>query len=288
MNRIALGTAQFGLPYGISNQIGQVTRLVAGEILQMAAKNNIDTVDTAIAYGQSETFLGEIGTENFKIVTKLPPIPDNFIEVSKWVAEQFSVSLKRLNVTKVYGLLLHQPEQLLGPNGEALYRALRVLQDNGQVNKVGISIYEPTELDELIPQFKLDLVQAPFNLIDRCLYSTGWLPRLKELGLEVHTRSTFLQGLLLMKTDEIPSKFASWDSLWLRWQQWLKDRDISSIQACLAFPLSFPEIDRVVVGVESVSQLEQILSSAINFPELDLPDIQCSDVNLINPSRWHN
>jgi aryl-alcohol dehydrogenase-like predicted oxidoreductase len=288
MNRLALGTAQFGLHYGIANQSGKVALSTARALLQFAARNDIDTIDTAISYGDSETCLGEIGTENFKIVTKLPPIPDNLIEVSNWVAEQFSVSLERLNVTKVYGLLLHKPEQLLGSNGEALYRALRVLQDNGQVNKIGVSIYAPTELDELIPQFEIDLVQAPFNLIDRCLCSTGWLSRLKELGLEVHTRSTFLQGLLLMETDEIPYKFERWNSLWLRWQQWLKDRNISSIQACLAFPLSFPEIDRVVVGVESVSQLEQILSSAINFPELDLPDIQCSDVNLINPSRWHN
>jgi aryl-alcohol dehydrogenase-like predicted oxidoreductase len=288
MNRLALGTAQFGLHYGIANQSGKVALSTARALLQFAARNDIDTIDTAISYGDSETCLGEIGTENFKIVTKLPPIPDNFIEVSNWVAEQFSLSLGRLNVTEVYGLLLHKPEQLLGSNGKALYRALRVLQDNGQVNKIGVSIYAPTELDELIPQFEIDLVQAPFNVIDRCLYSTGWLSRLKELGLEVHTRSTFLQGLLLMETDEMPYKFARWNSLWLRWQKWLKDRNISSIQACLAFPLSFPEIDRVVVGVESVSQLEQILSSAINFPELDLPDIQCSDVNLINPSRWHN
>lgn len=286
MNRLALGTVQFGLPYGIANRTGQVTRQEAKVMLQLAAANGVDTLDTAIAYGDSEACLGEVGTKGFNVVTKIPTSPEDCIDVSVWVHQQMSASLARLGVTSVYGLLLHRSEQLLGTNGAALYQALQGLKDNGQVQKLGVSIYSPSDLDTLMPQYPIDLVQAPFNLVDRRLHRTGWLQRLKDSGVEVHTRSVFLQGLLLMAKADIPAKFAPWDELWHRWQQWLTDWDTSSVQACLAFPLSFPEIDRVVVGADSMKQLAQILSATNDLPIGDLPELQCEDANLINPAKW--
>lgn len=286
MNRLALGTVQFGLPYGIANHVGQVSRAEAKAMLQLASTNGIDTLDTAIAYGDSETCLGAVGTQGFKLVTKLSALPDDCADVSTWVRQQVAASLSRLGVSTVYGLLLHRSEQLLGPNGAALYRALQALKDNGQVQKVGISIYSPSEFAALTPQYRFDLVQAPFNLVDRHLYSTGWMQRLKDDGVEVHTRSAFLQGLLLMAQADIPAKFAPWSDLWLVWHRWLADHGVSAIQACLAFPLSFAEIDRVVVGADSLSQLAQIVDTANRQPISDLPDLQCEDENLINPSRW--
>ncbi|MFZ4536855.1 aldo/keto reductase [Propionivibrio sp.] len=286
MNRLALGTAQFGLPYGIANQAGQVTRQQAKAMLTLASTNGIDTLDTAIAYGDSEACLGAVGTDGFKLVTKLPALPDGCLEVSAWVRQQVAASMLRLGVSAVYGLLLHRPDQLLGPSGAALYQALQVLKDNGQVQKVGISIYSPSELRALMPQYHFDLVQAPFNLLDRRLYSTGWMQRLHDAGVEVHTRSAFLQGLLLMALGDIPAKFAPWSDLWHRWHRWLADRNVSAVQACLAFPLSFPEIDRLVVGADSPSQLAQIMNAANWQPTSDLPDFQCEDENLINPAHW--
>jgi aryl-alcohol dehydrogenase-like predicted oxidoreductase len=286
VNRLALGTVQFGLPYGVANRAGQVTRPEAQAMLQLAASNGIDTLDTAIAYGDSETCLGEAGTQGFKLVTKLPAVPDDCADVSVWVEQQVSASLAKLGVTSVYGLLLHRSEQLLGTNGVALYRALQGLKGNGQVQKLGVSIYSPSELDALIPQYRFDLVQAPFNLVDQRLHSTGWLQRLKGSGVEVHTRSVFLQGLLLMAKADIPAKFAPWNVLWQQWQQWLTGREASSVQACLTFPLSFPEIDRVVVGADSVNQLAQILKATNAIPIGDLPDLQSEDENLINPAKW--
>lgn len=286
MNRLALGTVQFGLPYGIANQVGKVSRPAAKAMLQLAATNGIDTLDTAIAYGDSETCLGDVGTQGFKIVTKLPAVPDDCANVDIWVRQQVSASLDRLGVTAVYGILLHRSEQLLDTNGVALYRALQGLKNNGQIQKLGVSIYSPSELDALIPQYRFDLVQAPFNLVDRRLDRTGWLQRLKDGGVEVHTRSVFLQGLLLMAKADMPAKFEPWSELWHRWQQWHTDHNISSVQACLAFPLSFPEIDRVVVGADSESQLAQILSARNNISTCELPDLQCEDENLINPAKW--
>jgi len=286
VNRLALGTVQFGLSYGIANQAGQVTRSEAKDMLQLAAVNEIDMLDTAIAYGDSEMCLGEVGTQGFKLVTKLPEIPDDCANVSDWVQQHVSASLARLGVNAVYGLLLHRSEQLLGPNGAALYQALQSLKDNGQVQKVGVSIYSPSELAALTPHYRFDLVQAPFNLVDRRLSSTGWLKQLKDDDVEVHTRSVFLQGLLLMAKADIPSKFAQWNGLWQTWHRWLADHDGSAVQACLAFPLSCPEIDRVIVGADSVSQLAQIVSAANAQPLSDLPDLQCEEDSLINPVKW--
>jgi aryl-alcohol dehydrogenase-like predicted oxidoreductase len=258
------------------------------DMLQIAVHNGIDTIDTAIEYGDSEISLGEIDLTNFKIVTKLPALPDKSMDVDDWVSKQVSASLERLNVATVYGLLLHRPEQLVGSNGAALYRALQIIKDKGLAKKIGISIYSPSVLNQLIPKFQLDLVQAPFNLIDQQLYSSGWLQRLKDKDFELHTRSVFLQGLLLMQSNEMPAKFKDWNSLWSRWWDWLAKHNVSPIQACLAFPFSLPEIDRVVVGVTNVIQLEQILNLIINLPDFEFPDIQCIDENLINPSRWPN
>jgi aryl-alcohol dehydrogenase-like predicted oxidoreductase len=286
MNRLALGTVQFGLPYGIANQLGQVTRPEAMAMLQLAAENSIDTLDTAIAYGESEACLGGVGTQSFKVVTKLPAVPENDTDVSEWVNQQLSESLSRLGCTSIYGLLLHRPEQLLSPNGEKLYKALQILKDKGQVQKVGVSIYSPDELNALMPRYHFDLVQAPFNLVDQRLSSTGWMRRLKDLDVEIHTRSSFLQGLLLMRKAEIPAKFLPWDRLWQTWHKWLDDHSVSAVQACLAFSLSFPEIDRVVVGADSKRQLAQIIDAAKSERIIDMPNLKCDDENLINPARW--
>jgi aryl-alcohol dehydrogenase-like predicted oxidoreductase len=284
VSRLALGTVQFGLPYGIANQSGQVARPEARAMLQLAATKGIDLLDTAIAYGASETCLGEVGIQGFKLVTKLPALPDGCPSASDWVKEQVSASLARLGVSAVYGLLLHRPQQLLGTGGQELYQALQELKESGRAQKVGVSIYDPSELEVIAKSFRLDLVQAPFNLVDRRLHSTGWLQRLKGLGTEVHTRSVFLQGLLLMPTP--PTKFASWNYLWHRWQKWLKENQLNAVEACLAFPLAFPEIDRVIVGLDSVNQLTEIIGAANSALQLDWPDLQCEEENLINPSRW--
>jgi len=287
MNRLALGTVQFGLPYGIANQIGQVSREEAKAILQSANANGIDTLDTAIAYGDSELCLGELGVQDFKIVTKLPELPDDCPNVHVWVQQQFNSSLSRLGVKTVYGLLLHQPLQLLGSNGVAIYTELLALKGAGKVKKIGVSIYSPDELELLMPKFNFDLIQAPFNLIDQRLNSNGLIRRLKDKDVEIHTRSAFLQGLLLMPKTEIPTKFLKWDSIFKKWHQWLESHDVTAVQACLAFPLSFPEIDRIVIGADSLSQFEQIISAANSPLNVIMANLNSDDEILINPANWN-
>jgi aryl-alcohol dehydrogenase-like predicted oxidoreductase len=285
--KLALGTVQFGQFYGIANKLGQVARTEAKAMLNFALANSIDTLDTAIAYGESEDCLGEIGTQGFNLVTKLPGLPKDCKDLTNWVRHEVGASLDRLGITDVYGLLLHRPEQLLGPYGADLYKELQKLKDSGRVKKIGVSIYSPSALTLLYSRYSFDLVQAPFNLVDQRFYHSGWLHRLKDDDVEVHTRSAFLQGLLLMNHEDIPDKFSNWGKLWRTWHRWLSDQDISAVQACLAFPLSFSEIDRVIVGANSLSQLSEIVSAANDQREFNFPDLQCEDENLINPANWN-
>jgi aryl-alcohol dehydrogenase-like predicted oxidoreductase len=286
MKKLALGTAQFGLAYGIANTEGQVTADAAGKILARAREAGMDTIDTAIAYGQSEQRLGETGVEGWHVVSKLPAVPEACADVQDWVVANVEGSLARLRVPHLRGLLLHRPGQLLGANGRALYQALLRLKDSGKVEKIGISIYEPSELDDLCAHFAFDLVQAPFNVFDRRLATSGWLRRLHAEGVEIHVRSAFLQGLLLSEAGGSPAGFERWESLWSSWRAWVTAAGLDSLRAALGHVLSYPEIDRVVVGVDSLRQLNEILACAQSGPQRAPETLATADIDLLNPARW--
>lgn len=284
--RLALGTVQFGLPYGIANQAGQVSRDEANSILSHAWAMGIDTLDTAIAYGESEQLLGDIGVGQWQVISKLSAVQESCTDVAAWVQGSVLGSLERLRIPKLHGLLLHRPQRFLDAQGDALYRALVAIKDQGKVGKIGISIYDPRELDALCPHYHFDVVQAPFNIIDRRLATSGWLERLHQIGTEIHIRSVFLQGLLLMKAANRPATFNRWRPLWQHWHCWLDGQALTPLQACLGFALAQPQVARVVVGVDSLMQLKGILAN-VETPLMEPPATLVSeDMDLINPSRW--
>ena len=286
VDRLALGTVQFGLEYGVANRGGQVSAEDAATILSRALRMGIDTLDTAIAYGVSEETLGRIGVHEWNVVTKLPAVPESIDDIGGWVEDAVTGSLRRLRISKLHGLLLHDPRQLAGTIGDALFEALTKLREQGLVEKIGISIYHPADLDALCGRYSLDLVQAPFNVLDRRIATSGWLARLHDAGTEVHVRSAFLQGLLLMTPGARPHSFSRWQPLWDRWDNWLSYSDLTALRASLGFVLSQPGVDRVVVGVDNVAQLEEIfaaLETAVPAPPMEL---MTDDLDLIDPSRW--
>lgn len=286
VRRLAIGTVQFGIPYGIANARGQVTREEAAEILARAWAAGVDTLQTAVAYGESEARLGEIGVGQWNVVSKLPALPRDGRDAAAWVIEQVRGSLTRLGLERIDSLMLHRGADLLEEQGPALYASLERLKSAGSVGKIGVSIYSPTELDSLIPRFPMDLVQAPFNVMDRRLESSGWLDRLGSEGIEVHARSAFLQGLLLMSAEDRPPYFARWERELGAWDTWLLDSGVPAVEASLGFVMSFPGIDRVVVGVDSLSQLEELLQSCdAPFPEPPAA-LDVSDEALVNPALW--
>lgn len=286
MSKLALGTVQFGLPYGIANPKGQVSQDEASQILHYAWNNAIDMLDTAIAYGDSEQRLGRIGVQDWRIVSKLPRLPQQLPEIEQWVNDSILLSLEKLRIDSLYGLLLHHPDDLMGAEGKVLFQALQALKNNGVIQRIGISIYDPTQLETLCAQFDFDLVQAPLNVLDQRLLHSGWLADLAKRNVEIHVRSIFLQGLLLMEPETRPRKFDRWQNQWKTWHDWLRQNDLTPLQACLGFALAQPEISRVIVGVDSVNQLREILSATQSHLEL-LPDfLSTHDLDLINPTKW--
>jgi len=283
---LALGTAQFGLSYGVANTSGQVKFGEIAEILELARCAGIDTLDTAIAYGESETRLGMFGMQDWQIVSKLPPIPSDCLDLTGWVRANVCGSLSRLRIPKLKAMLLHRSEDLLSPQGDVLYRALIDCKDSGYFGQIGISVYSPQEIDAIRQRYSFDIVQAPLNVVDRRLVSSGMLSQLAKWGVEVHVRSAFLQGLLIMNAADRPSRFMNWQSLWSSWSEWLEEQCLTPQQACLGYALSQSGISRVVVGVDSANHLREIISSS----QVGLVEPPASLINedpqLINPLSW--
>jgi len=284
--KLALGTAQFGMQYGVANYAGQPSEGEVKEMLQIASSYGINTLDTAIAYGDCEERLGRIGVPNWQIISKLPAFEGDVNNIYEEVRAVVRESLQRLGVERIYGLLLHRPEQLLEKNGDTLYRALDQVKKDGLIQKTGISIYDPASLEIILPNFNFDLVQTPFSPFDQRVILSGWAARLKSLGIELHVRSIFLQGLLLMQSGKRPNQFNRWLPLWTRWHKWLQENKMTALQACIGFVASFPQIDRMIVGVESADQLLEIVEG-MQRPALVIPEeFSCNDLDLINPANW--
>jgi aryl-alcohol dehydrogenase-like predicted oxidoreductase len=285
--KLALGTVQFGLDYGVANTSGRVTAQKANVILQRAKAYGLDTLDTAVAYGDSEAILGQLGIQKWKTVTKLPALPEDCKYVSQWVHDQVQQSLTRLGLKQLHGVLLHRPSQLLEDKGISLYTALQSLKTAGLTRKIGVSVYCPAELESLFDRYAIDLVQAPLNILDRRLLESGWASRLHDAGVEVHTRSAFLQGLLLVPPSKRPAKFNLWSDFWNMWDRWLGCQGLTPLQACIRYVTNLPQIDRVVVGVDNAAQLNQIVEAGhgrlTTLPELDA----LKDARLTNPASWN-
>ena len=286
--KLALGTVQFGLEYGVANSLGKVTKPVAAHILDVAKLNRIDLIDTAIGYGDSELVLGRCGVNAFDIVSKLPKIPTACNDIVAWTLDEIRHSLSRLRVKSLHALLLHHPADLLEEHGNDLAKALIEAKTKGLIEKFGFSIYDPSTLHDYISVIRPDIVQAPLNVVDRRLFNSGWLKRLVELDIEVHARSLFLQGLLLLSPAQIPNKFHLWRHVWVSWEKYLFTTNQSALEACLNYVASVPGVDRMVVGVQSVAQLEEIIPFVKQKPSsyVDPTFMHSEDVYLIDPSRW--
>lgn len=275
------------MSYGVVNLAGKVSINDIAKILQLARDSGIDTIDTAVNYGDSESQLGKVGVGQWRVVSKLPALGRDAESVLNWVRGQIEGSLQRLNIPSLYGMLLHQPLDLLGVGGEALFNALNLMKQLGLVEKIGVSVYTPAEVERIISRYPIDLVQIPFNIFDRRLVTTGCLKTLKEAGIEVHVRSIFLQGLLVMDPQKRHAFFKRWSDLFNDWDAWLIENKITPLEACLGYALSEPGIDRVVVGVERLTQLHDILLAAKKTMPLPPAYLRSDDPDLINPSFWN-
>ena len=262
-SKLSLGTVQFGLDYGVTNQNGQVTIDTARNILNIAKQSNIRTLDTASLYGNSEQVLGEIGINDYQVITKTTFLKDDVNEV----IVNFYKSLERLNRDKVEGLLIHNIGDIENNQFDTLFSKLNELKKEGLIGKIGFSTYTPEQIDFLLNTFDFDLIQVPFNVFDNRLIVGGQLKRLKNKGIEVHVRSVFLQGLLL-DFNSLGSYFSNWKKKFDDYQKIVKDSELSLLEYALNFALNVEEIDRVLVGVNNQKQLTDIVKASQKLVEV--------------------
>jgi aryl-alcohol dehydrogenase-like predicted oxidoreductase len=284
--KLALGTVQFGSIYGVSNTSGQVPTIEVAGILSRARSFGIDMLDTAAAYGDSEAVLGEVGAEGFRVISKIPPFPNCRTDMACWVEGIVENSITKLKVQFLDGILMHRPLELLEPGGRDAYDEMLRLKECGLVKKIGVSISQPKDLDLLMEYFDFDIVQAPMNLFDRRLETSGWLRKLNSQGVEVHIRSIFLQGLLLMPADDRPAYFTPWRTLFDQLDLWLNNNHLTALQGCLGYIQQFSEVSRFIVGVDSLAHLNEVSEAAAGVLEHVPDSFSSDDLKLINPALW--
>ena len=188
----------------------------------------------------------------------------------------------------LYGLLLHKSGDLTGKFGRTYYQCLLNFKNLGIIKNIGVSIYDTEELNLLWEKnIKIDIVQAPFNIFDRRLKTSGWLEKLKEEKVEIFVRSVFLQGLLLQNTDERNQYFEKWHNKFQLFQEWANSTGQTKLEAALKFVLSHKSLSYIVLGVQNTAQLNDINSKLSKQDFIEPPDeLSSNDMRLINPQNW--
>ena len=273
MSKIGIGTVQFGLHYGLSNRIGRTSGVEVTNILSLASNNHIHLLDTASAYGNAEAVLGKNDLRSFKVVSKylLKNSGDS-------IAAQLKKSLADLKMSSLYGYLAHRPKELLEEPEQWQY--LQEIKEEGIVKKIGFSLNEPEEIERLLNKdFVPDLVQLPFNYFDRRFENL--IKELKQQHCEVHSRSTFLQGLFFIKPEELNSFF---DEIKPVLNELQNSKELAS--SLLAFVLENEYIDVIILGVENKEQLLRNIK-AVESGRKKLPKLNKKISNhILTPAVW--
>lgn len=273
-SKIGLGSVQFGLPYGISNTVGQTTDAEVSKILDVAFNLGIKTIDTASSYGSSETIIGKYEGNRFEIVSKFMPSSSE-----SSIKDQFEKSIDALQISTLYGYLAHRPLALIDNRKD--WEAIQQLKQTQKINKIGFSLNDPKEYIELVKADIIpDIVQVPFNYFDNRFKDV--LIDLKGKGCEVHTRSTFLQGLFFMDKTQLSDFFAPF---FLELENLQNTFKMNLSGSLLKYVIEQPFIDKVILGIENVTQLEDNINGLETASELKPLKKQFSN-ELVMPMHW--
>lgn len=290
--KIGLGTVQFGLNYGISNKNGQVNEEEAARILRTASDNGITVLDTAAAYGNSEEILGKAlpKDKHFHIVTKIPKIGSETKDIKKTIRKIFDNSLQKIGCSSLYALMFHDADDLISSCGAEIYQAVAEIKNDGLIQKIGVSVYTQKQLEAIRQRFDIELVQVPVNVFDQRLVQNGYLQELCKNGVEIHSRSAFLQGLILMEPDEVRPYFEPVKPVLTRFRQTAQELGVTPLLLALAFVLQLECLSTVIVGVTLQKELAEIIEAVRYIEEnpinIDFSAYGIDDTAILNPSLW--
>lgn len=286
IGKICLGTAQFGMDYGIANKTGKPDTDEINNILNFALASRIVSLDTAHSYGSSEEAIGEFIENNsfyFKIISKLPQLKEN-ADIEEIVFE----SLSRLNISNIYGYLIHRFDDFL--KYPSLWEHLEDLKQKKIIQKIGFSIYTPHELEIIFKKnIDCDIIQIPYNVFDRRF--ENYLPELKEKKIEVYSRSVFLQGLVFLRKEELSGNLIKAKDKIEKLNKVSIENDIPINKICFNFALLNPYIDKVIIGVDTFRHLREDIDSLSSIDKVNsiydkLAELSIEDEDIILPCKW--
>jgi aryl-alcohol dehydrogenase-like predicted oxidoreductase len=282
--KLGLAAAQFGLDGPGASRL-RPPALEAREMLSIAARAHLPVVDTASVYGRAEQLLGEA----------LPrPLPFHLILPTQradrgpdFVESELRGAMRRMGIESCYAVVAPMVSDLFGPQGEAVWTRLKTLRDEGLFKKLGVAVHASDDPFGVARRLKPDIVQAPASLLDQRLLVDGALGRIADLGIEVHLRSIFLNGLLFLPPDRVPAQLKGAAGRLSRVRRMIAEGRSDPLQAALGFALSRPEASAVLVGVTSAAELSAVIAAAASPPpDLDWDDMAIDDPVALDPSRW--
>jgi len=285
---VALGSVQFGLNYGLTNSSGKVSFSEVKKIINFALTKNIQIIDTAMSYGDSEHILGRVGVSKFDLITKISNTQNSDFHSYQNFKSQVNNSINHLKVSRLYGLLFHNALDILTSKGERIYNHCINLKEEGLIENIGISIYDPDELEKIdLDKYKINIVQGPLNLFDDRISSSGWLKKLNSRNIKFHARSVFLQGLLLQKKINRDMYFNQWEKHFSKYDDFVKNSGYSELTLAINYIFSHKEVDQIIIGVQNLEQLIQVVNIFENPININFPNfLSINDKKLINPSLW--
>ena len=283
-SKLIIGTANFNQKYGIANNFKSISKKEIKKIIKLAYLNKIYTFDTSPDYGNAEKNLGKYSSKNFNFISKLNKISTKNLNQS--IESSIIESLKKLNKKKLEGLLLHDEKVLLKKRGLNIFNVLKKLKKKGLFKMIGVSFYNKNILLKTIKKFNLDFVQIPVNIFDQRFIDKDLINKLKEKKIKIYARSIFLQGILLKTNTKTKKKFLKWDIEFKKYHNFLKENNLTPLEACLNFVLDKKFIDKILIEILNKKELLQILNCT-NVTGIDYKIMkQNKKIKLINPSYW--
>ena len=280
VNKIIIGVTQFGMNYGIMNKFNYNKKKELEKILSFLKKKKIKFLYTSRYYGISNKLLSKKNLDFFEIFTKFKA--DDLLDA------KFKLNLnkdkKMLKKDKLI-LIIDGIEKLSNKKANKVYSNIIKLKKSGDLYKFGYSIYSFNKLKKICDNFKPDILQCPYSVIDRRLEENKLLQFLKKKNIEVHVRSIFLQGLLLTQPPKLPKKFLKWKKIFQSFSEHMYKNKVSNLNGCINFVQKNKNIDKILVGIDKISHLEEILNVNLN-KRIKFPNIYSKDEKLINPSKW--
>jgi aryl-alcohol dehydrogenase-like predicted oxidoreductase len=290
--KICLGTAQFGNIYGITNRNrNELNVKEIKEFLKLLIKNKIEFIDTALNYKNVDKKLKKtkINLNKFNIITKIPApkIKEKFYK--KEIFRKILKSKKILKIKSFYAILIHNCNNLNSEQAKLIRETLAELKKKQITKKIGLSVYNTKDLNFMFKFFTPDLIQVPHNVFDARFMQNKILNKISKYNIELHIRSIFLQGLLLIDLKKMNYKFNKWKKIFEKWDLYCKKNKTSKLDAAVNLAMRNKKIKKVVVGFSNINEFIEFLKirvkNELTFPKF-LTDSEKNIDKLINPYNW--